>query len=89
MKPVYKEQSMKVWTQSNSSEEALSLPKGAYCANFGFWVQQSVEPDHVIVAAQAIIDNNIQCVAASQAAIIVKAKQAGVAFQAWAELSLM
>lgn len=80
---------MKVWTQNNSVEEALSLPEGTYCANFGFLVQQSVEPDYVLMAAQAIIDNNIQCTVASQAAIIVKAKQAGVAFDTWAELSLI
>ena len=80
---------MKVWTQSNSSEEALSLPKGTYCANFGFLVQQSVEPDYVLMAAQAIIDNNIQCTAASQAAIIVQAQQSGVAFESWAELRLI
>lgn len=80
---------MKVWTQDNSAGEALSLPKGTYCANFGFLVQQSVEPDYVLQAAQAIIDNNIQIKAASQAAIIVKAKQAGVAFDTWAELSLI
>ena len=80
---------MKVWTQNNSVEEAFSLPEGTYYANFGFLVQQSVEPDHVLMAAQAIIDNNIQCTAASQAAIIVKAKQSGVAFDTWAELNLI
>lgn len=79
---------MKVWTQNNTVEEALSLPEGRYCADFGFKVEQSVEPDHVLLAAQAIIDNKIQCTVASQAAIIVKAKQAGVAFDSWAELSL-
>ena len=81
---------MKVWTQNNSVEQALSLPKGRYCANFAsLCFQQSVEPDYVLMAAQAIIDNNIQCTVASQAAIIVKASQAGVAFDTWAELSLI
>jgi hypothetical protein len=79
---------MKVWTQNNTVEEALSLPKGRYCADFGFRVEQSVEPDHVLLAAQALIDGNIQVTVASQAAIIVKAKQAGVAFENWAELSM-
>lgn len=79
---------MKVWTQNNTVEEALSLPEGRYCADFGFRIAQSVERDHVLLAAQALIDNKIQTTVASQAGIIVKARQAGVAFEDWAELSM-
>lgn len=79
----------KIWTQNNTIEEALSLPEGSYAADFGFLVQQSVSPDSTLTAAQTIIDNQIQCTVASQAAIIVKAKESGVAFQNWADIKLM
>lgn len=80
---------MNIWTENNTVEEALNLREGTYCADFGFLVQQSVDSYHVILAAQAIIDNKISCTVASQAEIIVKAKQAGVAFKDWAELKIV
>ena len=75
---------MKIWTQNNTIEEALSLPEGSYAADFGFLVQQSVNPDHVLIAAQAIKENNIECTVASQAGLLVKAQESKVAFTDWA-----
>lgn len=79
----------KIWTQNNTLEEALSLPKGSYAADFDFLVEQTVKPEQTITAAQAIIDNNIQCYVASQAAIIVEAKKNKVAFDNWTNIELV
>jgi hypothetical protein len=80
---------MNIWTENNTVEEALNLSKGRYAANYGFFVEQSVSPALVLLAAQAIVDNKISCTIASQAGIIVKAQEAGVAFKDLSELRLM
>jgi hypothetical protein len=86
---LFQEKQVNIWTQNDSVEKALELPKGRYAANFGFWVEQSVNPEYVLIASQSIVDNKIQCTVASQAGLIVKAQQAGVAFSDWAELRVM
>jgi hypothetical protein len=78
---------IKTWnSQTNTIEEALDLPKGSYAANFGFLVEQSVNPEHVLEAAEAIKNHEINAIVASQAGLICKAQELGVAFQDWAEL---
>ena len=75
---------MKVWNQSNSVEEAFELPEGRYGADFGFVVEQSISPHHVLEAATAIKESGKACTVASQAQLIVKAQEMGVAFTDWA-----
>ena len=81
---------MNVWKSTdNSPEQALDLPKGSFAADFGFLVQQSVEPDHVLEAALALVETGKSVVAASQAKIIVAAQENGVAFTDWAPLKMI
>lgn len=76
---------LKVWnSQKHTAEQALDLKEGVYVADFGIRIQQSVESDHTLEAAQALIDANIEVTAASQAKIIVLAQEKGVAFTDWA-----
>ena len=49
---------------------------GRYCAVFGgILIEQSVEPHHVLEAAQALIDTGSEYKLCSQAQVIVKAQQ--------------
>ena len=81
---------LKTWnSKKNSLEEALELPKGRYVADFGgLRVDQSVELDTVVEAAQAILDSGQEITVASQAKLICKAQELELAFQDWAELSM-
>lgn len=78
------------WKGGGTLDDALSLPLGRYCANFGFWVDQSVEPQHVQHAVDAINENveHGAMTFVSQAQIIVKAQEENLAFADWAELNL-
>ena len=78
-----------LWTNEKTIEDALTLPEGRYCADFGIRIEQSVAPDRVIEAAQAIKNAGVQVTVATQAAILVKAQELGVAFTDWAPLKLM
>ncbi len=76
-----------IWnSKTNTVEDAFNLPQGRYAANFGFLVEQSVNPEHVLDAASSIKESGLDCLAASQAGLICKAQELGVAFQDWAEL---
>ena len=79
---------MQVWTQDNTVQEALQLPVGSYAADFGFLVQQSVNPEHVLEAAQAFKTSGNDIVVASQAGLMVKAQETGIAFQSWAPIKV-
>jgi hypothetical protein len=79
---------MQVWTQDNTVQEALQLPVGSYAADFGFLVQQSVNPKHVLEAAQAFKESNTEVMVASQAGLLVKAQEAGLAFETWAPIKV-
>ncbi len=77
--------SFKVWnSQVNTIEQALDLPKGSYAADFGFLVQQSVDPNHVLEAAQAVKDSGEPITVATQAKLMVVAQEKGLAFTTWA-----
>lgn len=80
---------LKVWnSKKNTAEEALNLPKGRYCADVGFNVEQSVQPDYTLEAAQALIDSGVDKTVASQAKLYVVAQESGVYFQDWGKLSV-
>jgi hypothetical protein len=79
----------KVWTQDMPVDAALSLPEGRFAADFGFFVQQSVNPDHVLMAAQAIKDSKQIVVTASQAGVLVKDSELGLMPDSWAPLKLI
>lgn len=76
---------LRVWNSlNNTAEEALELAEGYYVADFGgLPVQQSVDADHTLEAAQALIDAGIELKATTQAKIIVTAQQQRVAFTDW------
>lgn len=78
-----------IFTQDLTVQDALKLPVGKYCANFGFYVEQSVEPDHVLQAAQALLNSGESFAVASQAGVIVKAQELTDAFDTWAPLILV
>lgn len=72
------------WTQDDSLEDALQLPKGRWAGSvYGLPVEQSVEPRYVDEAVKAIKDKGIQLEAFTQAEIIVKAENLKIAFQGW------
>jgi hypothetical protein len=76
---------MNVWDSTiHSSEQALELPQGSYAADFGFLVEQSVNPDHVLEAAQAIKNAECDVKAATQAKVMFLAQDKGLAFTDWA-----
>jgi hypothetical protein len=76
-----------VWDSTiNSAEEALSLPEGKYISGIG--IEQQVERETTLEAATAIINGGLQVKAATQARIIVKAQERGVAFQDWTPLRM-
>ena len=82
--------SIKVWNSTvNAAEDALELPKGRIAADVGFWVEQSVDPDDVLEAAQALVDAAIEVKVASQAKLLVVAQQKGLALQEWGEIRAM
>ncbi len=88
--------SIKVWNSAtNAAEDALELPKGRIGAyleweeNCGIWVEQTVDPDDVLEAAQALIDANEEVKVASQAKLLVIAQEKGLALQSWGEIRVM
>lgn len=79
----------KTWNPiQGKAEGALDLLEGRYAADIGFMVEQSVQSDHVLEAAQALADAKTNKVFASQAGVIVKAQELGLAFQDWGKLTL-
>jgi hypothetical protein len=78
-----------IFTQDSAVQDAFKLPKGKYCADFGFYVEQGVEPDHVLQAAQALLSSGESFAVASQAGVIVKAQELTDAFDGWAPLILV
>jgi hypothetical protein len=52
-------------------------------------VEQSVEPDYVLQAAQALINSGKTFAVASQAGVIVKAQELTDVFDTWAHLVLV
>ena len=56
-----------IWTQDSTIAQALGLPEGRYAANFGFLVQQSVSPEHTMLAAQAIKQSGQSVMVVTQA----------------------
>ena len=75
-----------MFTQNSSIESVNQLPVGRYAADFGFLVEQSVNPENVLIAAQALLNSKQEFVVASQAGLLVKAQQMGLAFEDWAPL---
>ena len=78
------------WKSGGTLNEALSLPLGRYCADFGFWAQQTVEPQHVQEAVEAINTHTEagSMTFVSQAQLIVKAQEESYCFTGWAKLKL-
>lgn len=74
------------WTQKNTVEEALALPEGRYSANFGFHVEQRVQPEHTAEAAEAFIGAGKEVKFYSQAQLIVEAQNQELCFQTWAPI---
>lgn len=83
--------SLRVWNSlNNSAKEALELHEGRYAADFGgLGIEQSVEPDTVFEAAEALVNAGIEVKAASQAKVIVLAQEHEVAFDDWAPLRMI
>lgn len=79
---------MQVFTHQSDLSELSTLPKGRYIANVGFNVEQSATPDRVMEAVTALKESGKEFAVASQAALIVKAQDLGVAFQDWGKLSV-
>lgn len=76
---------LKVWdSKINNAAQSLELPEGRYAADFGFLVEQSVNPDYVLGAAQSIIESGESVTVASQAKLMVLAQEKGLAFTDWA-----
>jgi len=91
-----------IWTQSGTIAEALGLPEGryaadvwveqganpehTYAADVGLWVEQDVDPEHTMIAANAIKNSGEEVMVATQAGLIVKAQELGVAFTDWCPL---
>lgn len=76
-----------IFTHESKAADALTLPAGRYAANLGFLVEQSVNPEHVLEAATALLGSNQEFAVASQTGVIVKAQKMGVAFGEWLPLS--
>jgi hypothetical protein len=78
---------IKIWNSAtNVAEDALELPQGRIAADVGFWVEQDVNPDDVLEAAQAVIDAKVEVKVASQAKLLVVAQEKGLALQTWGEI---
>lgn len=85
--PVVK-QKVTVWDSTKHGfDEALELPQGSYCADFGFLVEQSVSLGDLDETITELKQKNIAITATTQAAILVKAQQNGL-LDNWAKLSL-
>ena len=76
---------MKVWNSTeHTAAQALDLPKGNLMANlFGMNVEQDVDPDKVLEAAQALCSSGLNVTAGTQAKIMVTAQKKDLAFQDW------
>ena len=70
-----------IFNQDSSVEDSLTLPTGRYYSSIASMnIEQSVKPEDVLEAAQALLDSGKSFVAATQAGLIVKAQQEGLAF---------
>lgn len=78
---------MNIWnSKTNTIEESFNLPVGRIAANVGFLVEQSINPEHVLIAATALKNSGQDVTVASQAGLMVKAQELGLAFADWSEL---
>jgi len=78
-----------MFTHESKAEEALELTKGRYAVNLGFWVEQSVTAENVLIAAEALLDSGQEFRCVSQAGVVVKAKELEVAFPEWGPLMVI
>lgn len=79
----------KIWNSTvNAIDDAFNLPEGRYAANVGILVEQSVSPDHVLKAATAIKQSGLEVVVGSQAGIICKSQELGLAVRREAPRSI-
>lgn len=77
---------MAVWNSlKNTAEDALSLPEGSFAADFGFLVEQSVNPETILTTVTELKEKQIEIIAASQSGILVKAQENGL-LSNWARL---
>lgn len=81
---------MKIWDSTiHKAEQSLEIPKGRYVADFGILIEQTVNPNDVLLAAKALIKAETKVKAATQSKILVAAQESGVAFSNWAEIKTM
>lgn len=72
----------------HNPEQALELPTGRLAANFGFLIEQTVEPKNVFDAATALKEAGVNKKLFTQADVMVEAQKQGVWGTDWAaELS--
>ena len=91
-----------IWTNEMTVDQALELPKGCYVATINLLsidqpveplvVQQPVEPHMVAKSAEAIVAHfekeGGEFKAYSQAQLVVRSQEIGVAWQDWGKLML-
>ena len=78
-----------VWEKGDSLSQALDLPVGRYYADFGFLVEQSVEPHQLQEAVEAVNKSDQDGSFVSQSQTLVFAQEKGLAFDSWAPIRLM
>lgn len=76
----------KTWKTSDKLENVLMLPQGSLYADFGIRVKVAVYANEVLEAAQYLVSKEWDGVAATQAKVMVAAKELG-GLESYAELS--
>ena len=77
-----------IFSQDSSVKDSLALPVGRYYSSIAINpgssylmnIEQTVNPEDVLEAAQALLGSGKTFAVATQAGVIVKAQQEGLAF---------